>query len=264
MLSQNDSHHRWQILDDLLSVLLNAYSCSIPLQIKTIGKKMCGIRVKSKRKCNAPAWMSILTSDNRSNAWFSVVAHRGMGHVRSQENHLWVEQSQCSIPQTWEKSQNIWGFFFMCLHVRCFTHGLVENFWSDGRNQNGVHSSQFHINLRQNDYLLLVLPIWTILPWDTDWRGSGVKSCSHSSPEDKIEFWNYPIRVQTQVLLSKAKKKRDLNTLRSHPQNSVTHSFDLHTRIWSFVKMALMNIQIWYFSGWYNFYQCWPNGNHCQ
>ena len=34
------------------------------------------------------------------------------------------------------------------------THGLVENFWSDGRNQNGVHSSQFHINLRQNDDLL--------------------------------------------------------------------------------------------------------------
>ena len=114
---------------------------------------------KSKRKGNAPAWMSVLTSDNRSNAWLPVVAHRGVGHVRTQENHLWVEQSQCSIPQTWEKSQNIWGVFSVFA-----THGLVENFWSDGRNQNGVHSSQFHINLRQNDYLLLVLPIWTILP----------------------------------------------------------------------------------------------------
>ena len=55
---------------------------------------------KTKRNGNAPAWMSVLTSDNRSNAWLSVVAHRGVGHVRTQENHLWVEQSQCSIPQT--------------------------------------------------------------------------------------------------------------------------------------------------------------------
>ena len=116
----------------------------------------------------------------------------------------------------------------------------------------------------KNDDLLWVLPIWGFLPWDIDWRGSGVKSCSHSSPEDKIEFWNYPERVQTQVLLSKANEKRDLNTLRSHPQNSVTHSFDLHTRIWSFVIFALMNIQMWYFSSWYNFYHCWPNGKHWQ
>ena len=119
------------------------------------------------------------------------------------------------------------GIFLYVFARKLFaTHGLVENFWSDGRNQNGVHSSQFHINLRQNDDLLWVLPIWSILPWDIDWRGSGVKSCSHSSPEDEIEFWNYPGGVQTHVL-----KKRDLNTLRSHPQNSVTHSFDLHTRI---------------------------------
>ena len=104
MFSQNDSHHRWQILDDLLSVLLNAYSCSIPLQIKLQNElqnnwqENVWKRTKSKIKGNAPAWMSVLTSDNRSNAWLSVVAHRGVGHVRSKENHLWVEQLQCSIP----------------------------------------------------------------------------------------------------------------------------------------------------------------------
>ena len=75
-----------------------------------------------------------------------------------------------------------------------------------------------------------------------------MKSCSHSSPEDKIEFEIIPEELRHKCCCQKQMKKRDLNTLRSHPQNSVTHSFDLHTRIWSFVIFALMNIQMWYFS----------------
>ena len=46
------------------------------------------------------------------------------------------------------------GIFLYVFARQVFaTYGLVENFWSDGRNQNGVHSSQFHVNLRQNDDL---------------------------------------------------------------------------------------------------------------
>ena len=81
--------------------------------------------------------MSVLTSDNCSNAWFSVVAHRGVGHVRSQEDHL--SNELC----------NNTNFQLMIVHEHNFvsTHRLVENFWSDGWNQDRVHSSQFYIDL---------------------------------------------------------------------------------------------------------------------
>ena len=72
--------------------------------------------------------MSVLTSDNRSNAWLSVVAHRWVGHVRTQENHLCQHNS--------EIVEHLGIFLYVFARKLFATHGLVENFWSDGRNQN--------------------------------------------------------------------------------------------------------------------------------
>ena len=81
--------------------------------------------------------MSVLASYHRSDAWLPVVPDRGMGHVRSQEDHLSNELCNNTI------------FQLMIVHEHNFvsTHRLVENFWSDGWNQDRVHSSQFYIDL---------------------------------------------------------------------------------------------------------------------
>ena len=88
--------------------------------------------------------------------------------------------------------------------------------------------------------------LFTFFAWGRNW----VLKLSQKSSETSV--------------VVKIKWKKDLNTLRSHPQNSVTHSFDLHAKIWSFVKFAVMIIQMWYLSGSYNYYHCWHHGKYWQ
>ena len=122
---QVNTHHCRQILNDLLSVLLNPHSGRIPSRISCsfLNKRKIFIAKK-------PAWMSVLASHNCGNAWLPVVPDRGVGHVCAQEDHL--NNQMCTKVHQ---------------HSLFSTHRLVENFWSDGWNQDRVHSSQFHIDL---------------------------------------------------------------------------------------------------------------------
>ena len=48
------------------------------------------------------------------------------------------------------------------------THRLVENFWSDGWNQDRVHSSQFYIDLGLTRWNFITVIFG--LDWETNWR----------------------------------------------------------------------------------------------
>ena len=92
------------------------------------------------------------------------------------------------------------------------------------------------------------------LPWDIDWRGSGVKSCSHSLPKKYIYYWSpfhslldfgpwSRLQIQQELIqlqcvtmtlalakstiLTLYRENSNLNTLCGHSQNCVSNTFHL-------------------------------------
>ena len=123
MPSWRNPHHSWEILDDLLPMLLDAHSGRIP------GQDGCFYWTgnddePTDKQGNKPARVSVLASHNCSNARLSIVPNRRVGHICSKENHLRKERCDTKITE-----QDTGGWFVDLLNLltgSLKTFGLMD------------------------------------------------------------------------------------------------------------------------------------------